>query len=209
RRVHPSLGADDAGARLEAFYREFWSDQDRHRAWRFRMIEARTKVVQEAFAAWRLEAPGLPPEIAEAFGRRFHAHPAAQARFFPGAVDALMRLKAAGVRLALVTNGAAVPQRAKVERFELAPLFDHVQIEGEAGFGKPQPQAYLHAMAALGVEAADTWMVGDNLEWEVAAPQRLGIFGIWHDHLSEGLPEGASIRPDRIIRTIAELANAL
>jgi FMN phosphatase YigB (HAD superfamily) len=31
-------------------------------------------------------------------------------------------------------------------------------------------------MSVLGVEAHETWMVGDNLEWEVAAPQRLGIF---------------------------------
>jgi putative hydrolase of the HAD superfamily len=80
-----------------------------------------------------------------------------------------------------------------------------VQIEGEAGFGKPQEQAYLHAMQALGVEAHETWMVGDNLEWEVAGPQRLGIYGIWHDHLGEGVPPGSSVTPDRIVRSIAEL----
>jgi hypothetical protein len=30
-------------------------------------------------------------------------------------------------------------------------------------------------MAALSVEPSETWIVGDNLEWEVAAPQRLGL----------------------------------
>ena len=60
-------------------------------------------------------------------------------------------------------------------------------------------------MQALGATPAETWMVGDNLEWEVVAPQRLGIFAIWHDHLGEGLPPGSNIRPDRIIRSIAEL----
>jgi FMN phosphatase YigB (HAD superfamily) len=34
----------------------------------------------------------------------------------------------------------------------------------------------------LGVTADDTWMVGDNDEWEVIAPQRLGVKGIWIDH---------------------------
>src|ERR1044072_2138384 len=58
-----------------------------------------------------------------------------------------------GVRLALVTNGAADTQRAKVERFMLAHRFEHVQIEGEHGFGKPDERAYLHAMEALGVTA--------------------------------------------------------
>jgi putative hydrolase of the HAD superfamily len=110
-------------------------------------------------------------------------------------------LKAKGVLLALVTNGAAEAQRAKIERFELAHRFDHIQIEGETGFGNPEERAYLHAMEAPGVQPHETWMVGDNLEWEVAAPRRLGIFAIWHDAVGHGLPPGSNIKPDRIIRT--------
>ena len=60
-------------------------------------------------------------------------------------------------------------------------------------------------LAALDVEASDTWMVGDNLEWEVVAPQRLGIHAIWHDVAGEGLPEGSAVRPDRVIRSLHEL----
>ena len=60
-------------------------------------------------------------------------------------------------------------------------------------------------MSVLGVEAHETWMVGDHLEWEVAAPQKLGIFAIWHDGFGKGLPEGGAIRPDRVIRAISEL----
>jgi putative hydrolase of the HAD superfamily len=125
--------------------------------------------------------------------------------FFPGARETIEMLKARGVLLALVTNGGSATQRAKIERFSLAPLFDHIQIEGEHDFGKPDESAYLHAMSVLGVEAHETWMVGDNLEWEVAAPQRLGIFAIWHDGFGKGLPKGSTVRPDRIIRAISEL----
>jgi putative hydrolase of the HAD superfamily len=57
----------------------------------------------------------------------------------------------------------------------------------------------------LNMAPEDVWMVGDNLEWDVAAPQRLGIYGIWHDFLGTGLPEGSIVRPDRIIRTLSEL----
>ena len=39
---------------------------------------------------------------------------------FPGAHEAIDRLRALGVKLALVTTGAADMQRVKVERFELA-----------------------------------------------------------------------------------------
>jgi putative hydrolase of the HAD superfamily len=78
-----------------------------------------------------------------------------------------------------VTNGAAEVQRAKIERFELAPLFDAIVVEGEFGLGKPEPAVYAHALASLGVAAADAWMVGDNLEWDVLTPRRLGMKGIW------------------------------
>ena len=111
---------------------------------------------------------------------------------FPGAHDAIDELKARGVKLALVTNGAAGAQRAKVERFALSHRFDHIQIEGEHGFGKPEERAYLHAMQALGVTASETWMIGDNLEWEVVAPQRLGIYAIWIDVHGDGLPAGST-----------------
>ena len=90
-----------------------------------------------------------------------------------------------------MTNGAAGTQRAKVERFALTHRFDHIQIEGEHGFGKPDERAYLHAMAsARRRRRSDTWMIGDNLEWEVEAPQRLGIYAIWIDIHGEGLPAG-------------------
>ena len=194
---------------LEAALRVFWADPDVHKIWRFKLGPARLKVVSEVFEALRPRAPGLTPEAAKTFAERFHAYREEQARFFPGALEAVDELKRRGVKLALVTNGATDVQRAKIDRFDLASRFDHIQIEGEAGFGKPEEQAYLHAMAALGVKAHETWMVGDNLEWEVAGPQRLGIYAIWHDHLGVGLPKDSLIRPDRIILSIGELTENL
>jgi putative hydrolase of the HAD superfamily len=60
-------------------------------------------------------------------------------------------------------------------------------------------------MEVLGVGPDETWMVGDNLEWEIVAPQRLGIYAIWHDGYSIGLFRNSAIRPDRIIRRLSEL----
>ena len=48
-------------------------------------------------------------------------------------------------------------------------------------------------------------MIGDNLEWEVEVPQRLGIYAIWIDAHGVGLPANSAIRPDRIIRSLTEL----
>ena len=186
------------------FARNFWAAAEA--AWRLKLTEARREVVKGGFAALAdAGRSALPGELAIRIADRFTAFREEQMFVFPGAHDAIDALRARGVKLALVTNGAADTQRAKIERFALAHRFDHIQIEGEHGFGKPEERAYLHAMAALGVTASDTWMVGDNLEWEVEVPQRLGIYAIWLDTHDVGLPVGSTIRPDRIIRSLAEL----
>jgi putative hydrolase of the HAD superfamily len=201
-----SLKPRDLAASIERYSRLLWADPVWNKEWRVRIIEARRFIVAGVFAELAAAGRLLPnPELSEMMADRFTALREEGMRIFPGAHETLDRLKQLGVRLALVTNGAAEPQRAKVIRFALEERFDHVQIEGEHGFGKPEERAYTHAMAALGVEPPETWMVGDNLEWEIAAPQRLGIYGIWYDGYATGLPPDCQIRPDRIIRSLPEL----
>ena len=186
--------------------RELWADPARHKHWRHRIGEARRRIVANGFAGLAAGGHTIPSRtLCDEIADRFNALHDAELQCFPGAHDTLDRLKELGVRLALITNGAAAPQRAKVVRFALEHRFDHIQIEGEHGFGKPEERAYTHAMAALGVTSRETWMVGDNLEWEVAAPQRLGIHAIWHDGYGTGLPPDCPVRPDRIIRSLSEL----
>jgi putative hydrolase of the HAD superfamily len=190
--------------RLEAELQLFWSDPERHRIARFGIAEARRQVVRETFAAWRPEP--LPQALADRFAQRFSSLRDEMTACLPGAIEGLEALRALGVKLALVTNGSAATQRAKIERFGLARLFDHIQIEGEAGFGKPEEQAYRHAMAALDVAPHETWMVGDHLEWEVAMPQRLGLRAVWCDGFARGLPADAGVTPDHVIVSLRELA---
>jgi putative hydrolase of the HAD superfamily len=185
---------------------ELWADPGRHKYWRHRIGDARRKIAADAFLA--LAAAGHPiPEqaVGNALADAYNALHEEELAMFPDAHETLDKLKELGVKLALITNGAGEPQRAKVVRFALEHRFDHIQIEGEHGFGKPEERAYTHAMEVLGVEPHETWMVGDNLEWEVVGPQRLGIHAIWHDGYGVGLPPDSPIKPDRIIRRISEL----
>jgi putative hydrolase of the HAD superfamily len=203
------LSPQQVAAAIVVSGRKFWAAAEAE--WRLKLAEARHEVVRNGFSA--LAAAGrtalsqtvLSTDLAIRLADRFTAYREEQMFVFPGAHDAIDALKAHGVKLALVTNGAAGIQRAKVERFALAHRFDHIQIEGEHGFGKPDERAYQHAMQALGVSAPDTWMIGDNLEWEVEVPQRLGIYAIWMDAHGEGLPAESTIKPDRIIRSLTEL----
>ncbi|MDQ8730719.1 HAD family hydrolase [Bradyrhizobium sp. LHD-71] len=197
----------EAAAAIAAAGRRFWASAEAH--WRLKLNEARHVVVADGFAT--LAATGrraMSQDFCIRIANRYGLYREEQMTLFPGVHEAIDALKLHGVKLALVTNGAAETQRAKILRFALANRFDHIQIEGEHGFGKPEERAYTHAMDALGVTARDTWMIGDNLEWEVVTPQRLGIYAIWMDAHGDGLPEGSTIKPDRIIRSLSELLPA-
>lgn len=156
----------------------FWSDPERHRVGRTDLIGARRAIVTAALRRAAVPESGLATAVA-AIVAAYGARTEADRGPFPGALDALRTFRELGIRLALVTNGAAEIQRAKIERFELAPFFDVIVVEGEFGLGKPEPAVYAHALASLGVSAADAWMVGDNLDWDVVTPRRLGMRGIW------------------------------
>lgn len=199
----------DAAAAITDSADAFWDDPERHRAWRQQMFPARREIVRLAFE--RVAAAGgpmVPADVSAAIADRFSTLREERYEPFPGAIETLAALRDAGLKLALVTNGSGETQRAKLARFGLEPHFHHIQIEGEHGFGKPEERAYRHALAQLEVEPHEAWMVGDNLEWEVAAPQRLGIYAVWHDHAGTGLPAGTAVRPDRIIRSMPELLTA-
>jgi len=107
-----------------------------------KLAEARQLVVKDGFATLAAAGqPSLPDDLAVRLADRLTAYREEEMFMFPGAHDAIDALKVLGVKLALVTNGAADTQRAKVERFALAHRFDHIQIEGEHGFGKPEDRA--------------------------------------------------------------------
>lgn len=190
---------------IRACSRAFWADPERHKAWRLRMGEARRMIVAGAFADMARAGQQQPAADPDAIANRFSAYCDEQISIQHDAHRVLDELRRRGLGLALVTNGATHPQRAKIERFALVHRFDHIQIEEDVGFGKPDERAYAHALAALGVAPAQAWMVGDNLEWEVAAPQRLGMFAVWFDHRGRGLPPDSDIRPDLIVTGLSDL----
>ncbi|MCY3647554.1 MAG: HAD family hydrolase [Chloroflexi bacterium] len=178
-----------------------WGDPARSRRARLNMTGIRREIVRRALGD--LDLPYSP--AAEAMADRFTALRDEAIRPFPGATDTLRRLRDDGIRLALLSNGDGPTQRDKIERFALEGYFDHIQIEGEFGVGKPDERAFRNALATLDVEPADAWMVGDNLEADILGAQQVGVHAIWVDPDGAGLPEGSPVRPDRVIRSLADL----
>ncbi|HEY7295149.1 MAG TPA: HAD family hydrolase [Dehalococcoidia bacterium] len=200
----PGLDAALLRQAIERTRTWYWADPARHREGRLDLLASRRLIIQQAIES--LDArPADCATLATELAMLVHARRDAAICPLPGAVETLAALRKRGVRLALLTNGAGPPQRAKIERFSLAPHFEVILIEGENPWGKPDERVYHAALQALGAAAAEAWMVGDNLEWEVAVPQRLGMRGIWLDRTGAGLPPDTPVRPDRVIRSLTEL----
>ena len=199
--AHDAQAIEEVRIAIMEESRAFWSDRIAAAKWRLNIPEARRLAVRQGFKRLGRTDDELADRIADAFTEMRRN----EYRLYPDAHATVDALRDAGVKLALVTNGASDLQRAKIERFDLAHRFHHIQIEGEFGQGKPEPAVYLHALERLECAACDAWMVGDNYEWEVVAPQKLGMCGIWYDPFDAGIPHNATARPTRVIKRLGEL----
>lgn len=180
----------------------FLKDDDNRRLWRLKAVDTRRAAVRDALASNGFaDLAPLGGDIAD----RYASFREENMALHPGALDILDRYRDAGLKLGLVTNGATEVQRMKIDRFDLGRRIDHVQIEEEAGFGKPDGRAYVVTLAALGVSPEVAQMTGDDLVWDVLAPQRLGMRAIWFNPYGLA-PAHPDIHPDRTIASLHELA---
>jgi putative hydrolase of the HAD superfamily len=187
---------------IEAELRWFWSDPVRHRAGRLNIAQTRLDVIGTVLARLGIADATLAADLSEAF----RVSRDKRTRLFDDAHTVLDRLKADGFQLCLITNGEGAVQREKVRRFDLGHRFHHIQIEGEHPFGKPEPEAYDHALKQLGALHGEAWIVGDNLEWEVAVPSSLGFDRcIWFDGFGRGLPKKAAVTPTHSLTRLRDL----
>jgi putative hydrolase of the HAD superfamily len=90
-------------------------------------------------------------------------------------VDRARRLRATGLRTALVTNNA----REFRERWRaLVPadeLFEHVVDSSEVGVRKPDPEIFRIALARLGDPAPERTLFVDDYEGNLVAARALGL----------------------------------
>jgi putative hydrolase of the HAD superfamily len=89
-------------------------------------------------------------------------------------LDALDRLRAAGIRTALVSDAGA----DDVESWEHSPLrsrLDATIFSYQLGVRKPDPRIYGHALTAIGMRAEDALFVGDGGRDEHRGARAVGI----------------------------------
>lgn len=158
----------------------------------------------------------MPPEVIRAKGLAALAEEkeaiyreiyAPEIRPVEGLAELLRRLRTAGIRCAVGSSGCRANVRFVLERCAIGEFFD-AEISGDmVRRCKPDPEIYLTAAAALGVDPAEC-VVFEDAKAGIEAARRAGVGRIVA--LATTLPREELLtppQPDRIVHTFAELTD--
>lgn len=119
---------------------------------------------------------GTPASLDQAASTILREHRLSNAwrRVGKGVRESLQRLRAAGLKLAIVSNSEGTLEQM-LEEIDLRSAFDVVLDSAVVGFTKPDPRIFHLALERLGVTAAQAVMVGDSPSADVDGAHAVGI----------------------------------
>lgn len=201
-RAHAPVGrCDELGiVAFEGMWGHFHGEEDYVKHLREWTPQFRRAIWEHALREQGIEDGELAGNLADYFRDRRRA---LQDRL-PGAGEVLHTLQKSGMRIGLLTNGAASVQREKIETSGLGMFFDAAVVSGELGTGKPAPEIFHHLLGRLGAKADETLMVGNSLARDIAGGKRAGLRTCWLALEGEEEPVGL-VEPDYTIRSLGEL----
>ena len=122
---------------------------------------------------------------------------------YPDARATVERVKGAGLRTAILSNGSPTMLTALVNRSDLTRCLDAVLSVEERACYKPHPSVYQLAVDSLGVAAPHVCFVSAN-GWDAAGAAAFGFQVAWINRTGqpmEQLPYG----PNAVITTLGDL----
>ncbi len=147
-------------------------------------------------------------EALAAFKRHYAAANGRKTRIYPGVVEGLRAMRAAGLKTACVTNKAGAFTEQLLAASGLAPLLDLTVSGDTLAEKKPHPLPFLHLCERFGIAPAEALVVGDSRN-DVAGARAAGcpVFCVPY-----GYSEGEDVRDlgaDAIVATLEEAASRL
>jgi 2-haloacid dehalogenase len=97
---------------------------------------------------------------------------------FPEVTDVLKRLKAAGMKTAILSNGSPKMLADVVKAAKLNTLLDAVLSVEDVGVYKPHPSVYQLAVDRLGIPASAISFQSSNA-WDAHAASAFGMKVVW------------------------------
>ena len=169
------LGLAGSSAELEGHVERWFVLEARHygRAQRGELThtEQRRVRIRAFLPGWDLADDRLADDVFAGFLGCYQA----AWRAFDDAATTMEQALAAGLRVGILTNGRIDVQTAKLRRTGLLRSDVPVFASSELPAAKPDPRSYRAACAGLGVDLAETLMVGDSLRHDVEGALRAGL----------------------------------
>jgi 2-haloacid dehalogenase len=122
---------------------------------------------------------------------------------FPEVPDMLKRVKAAGLKTAILSNGSPQMLEAAVTNAKIGGLLDAVLSVEAVGVYKPHPKVYQLAVDQLGIEANAIAFQSSNA-WDAYAASAFGMRVVWCNRYAQR-PERLPGQPAHQIASLAEL----
>jgi 2-haloacid dehalogenase len=122
---------------------------------------------------------------------------------YPDARDALARVRAAGLRTGILSNGAPAMLASAVRSAGLADLLDVVVSVEEVGVYKPHPSVYARGAERIGAAPGEILFVSSN-GWDADGAKAFGYRVVWCNRAGaprERLPHP----PDAVVTTLADI----
>jgi putative hydrolase of the HAD superfamily len=119
-------------------------------------------------------------------------------RLTPGVRSALDAAREAGWSFAVITNGPELRQRRKIEATGLDELADAVCISEEVGAPKPAPVIFERAAERAGTTLEGAWMIGDNLDADIAGAHGVGARSVWIKREDDWVTYRSGTEPDLV-----------
>ena len=144
------------------------------------------------------------PTIAAEFKVHYRARCGTRSRCYPGVKDTLLRLRAQGIHLGVVTNKEGAYTQIVLDAHGLSPMFEVVISGDTLSSKKPHPQGIQLCMERFGLTAQEVLFVGDS-SIDVATARNAGV-AVWV--LPYGYNMGQPIEnslPDRVLVDFSQI----
>ena len=122
---------------------------------------------------------------------------------FTEVTDTLTRLKAAGMKTAILSNGSPDMLNAAAAASGIDALLDAVLSVEDVGIYKPDPRVYQLAVDRLDVAAGNICFMSSN-GWDAAGAGAFGFRVVWVNRYGQPV-EHLPAKPDVILDTLTPL----
>ncbi len=186
----PHGKADAAAREHESIVRDLtsryaWDEMTREQRWELALQRA------------DVEDGNLAAKISEGYFRHYYEG----VSFLPGAerlLDSASRLKSC-----LITNGASEHQWGKIKLLDIDSRVDYILVSEDVGIQKPDRRIFERALDLTGAEPAESVMIGDSIQADIAGAAAVGIGTIWVNVHGLSMDE-ATHEPDEIVSNPGE-----